>query len=564
MKGWCTSMDDLPAVKAEQVGWQLWGVRWFWLVVAGLTAAGLGRGSRAAIAGYLAVQVAVTLDLLRSQGPDRRLTWLGVAADSVAPAVILAGAGGPVGPAWAITMAGPSSLAAVSGLWFGWAGAWVSLLLAGVLLGFMGDGLTAGLMLTGLHAVVLLPASLATAWCSHQASRVRRWSDRRMSPMTDTGWTGRWRMASEGALTPDQLLEDLLSMAAEWLAATGLAGDEMSGAALRGQPGGWTMVAGAVEGEPGTGGGGALAEAVASGRPEICRDPGADPVLGPWAVDEGWASAVCLPLVSGEACYGALVVGHQRPDAFAAAQLDALAALGLEARVALPYADLYRRLSEERDQLTELQEEARKKLARDLHDGPTQVIAAIAMRTNFARRQLSIDKGAADQELEKVEEMARDTTREIRHMLFTLRPLILESQGLVAALRQYANKVQDTHNLTVELEADDSIERDLGPEEQGSLFYIAEEAVNNAQKHAAAAVVSVRLYRSEDQVILEVRDNGVGFNVGEVDRTYEQRGSLGMVTMRERTQLLGGTFEVESEEGVGTLIRVTVPIGKDR
>lgn len=235
-----------------------------------------------------------------------------------------------------------------------------------------------------------------------------------------------------------------------------------------------------------------------------------------------------------------------------------LEAVGREARLAARYARLYRDLQDERDRMTEMQEEARKKLARDLHDGPTQTIAAIAMRTNFARRELDRDLQGAQEELRKVEEMARQTTKEIRHMLFTLRPLILESRGLAVALHQFAQKVHDTHGQQIWVEADPGDGERLSGEQQGILFYIVEEAVTNAWKHAAAENVWVRLFEEDDRLTLEVEDDGVGFNVGAVDAHYEQRGSLGMVTMRERAELLEADFKIRSEESQGTLIRVAV------
>ncbi|MGA9533359.1 MAG: ATP-binding protein [Anaerolineales bacterium] len=556
-----TLRDWLPQGD-HRVDWLLWGLRWFWLVLAGLLLAGSGGRSQVAVAAYVLVQVGLSVDLLRPAGPSQGATMYAVLLDVLAPAVMLASVGFPVGPAWAVQLAGAASLGAVAGMSIGWAGGWVGLLLAAIGLGMAGGSLAAGLALTGLHAVILLPATLAIAWCTARLARTTAHRERSvgMAPILRPTWTGREPLPIDDILDSDQLLQRLLSLALDALHATGLEGNDLTGAAFAGQPGQWRIAAGDLERGSTSADGGLMDEAVKSGRPEISQAPDSDPGLSIWAAEHGWSSAVCLPLVEGETCHGAILFGHQRPDAFGPAQLEVLAALGQEARITLHYAHLFRDLTSERDQLTDLQEEARKKLARNLHDGPTQVIAAIAMRTNFARRQLFIDVQAADEELGKVEAMARDTTREIRHMLFTLRPLILESQGLVAALHQYAHKVEETHHLAVEVEADEDIEGALDPEQQGSLFYITEEAVNNAQKHAAAATVSVRLLRHGNVVLLEVEDNGVGFNVGEVDRTYEQRGSLGMVTMRERAQLLGGIFEVGSEEGIGTTIRVSVPV----
>ena len=108
--------------------------------------------------------------------------------------------------------------------------------------------------------------------------------------------------------------------------------------------------------------------------------------------------------------------------------------------------EVKRQVEREKERITEVQEEARRKMARDLHDGPTQSLAAIAMRLNYARRLLERDEPTALDELQKVEDLARSTTKELRHMLFTIRPLILESQGLVPALFQLAAKIKDTNS----------------------------------------------------------------------------------------------------------------------
>jgi signal transduction histidine kinase len=129
--------------------------------------------------------------------------------------------------------------------------------------------------------------------------------------------------------------------------------------------------------------------------------------------------------------------------------------------IAIQNARLYQDLEQEKNRIMEIQEESRKKLARDLHDGPTQAISAIAMRVNFARRLMDRDFKAASEELYKIEELARRTTKEIRHMLFTLRPLVLESQGLVATLESMAEKMKETFNQNVTIQADDVLQRNL-------------------------------------------------------------------------------------------------------
>ncbi len=258
----------------------------------------------------------------------------------------------------------------------------------------------------------------------------------------------------------------------------------------------------------------------------------------------------CIPLRTGLDTYGVLLFAHPDEEFFTPERCEILDIIGGQAVIALQNARLYRDLEQEKERITEIQEEARKKLARDLHDGPTQSVAALAMRVNFARRLMEKDPKAAADELYKVEELARRTTKEIRHMLFTLRPLVLESQGLVAALESMAEKMKDTYNQTVIIEADADTVSQLEASKQGVIFYIAEEAVNNARKHAQAAHVWVRLkWAGDDLALLEIEDDGVGFDAAAVDETYDNRGSLGMVNMRERAELVNGFLNIETQAG---------------
>ncbi len=222
---------------------------------------------------------------------------------------------------------------------------------------------------------------------------------------------------------------------------------------------------------------------------------------------------------------------------------------------------LYQRLLEEKERIVDVEEDARKKLARDLHDGPTQSVAAIAMRANYIRRLIERDPKTAAEELYKVEDLARKTTKEIRHMLFTLRPLVLETQGLGPALQSLADKNKENYGINVLVEANPEAAEKLELHAQGVLFYIAEEAIGNARKHAEAEHIWVRVKLANPEIAaLEIQDDGVGFDVGAVTGSYETRGSLGMVNMRERTELVNGVINLESAPGKGTKITVLIPL----
>jgi signal transduction histidine kinase len=305
---------------------------------------------------------------------------------------------------------------------------------------------------------------------------------------------------------------------------------------------------------------GVLGLALRQAEPVFANDASRDPELKYFVAFQDSRSILCVPLRAGFDNYGVLVFGSTAPNAFSEEHVELLTAIASQATIALQNAMLYQDLLEEKERIIDVEEDARKQLSRDLHDGPTQQVAAIAMRVNFIRRLIEREPHQVPLELQKVEELARQTTKEIRHMLFTLRPLVLETQGLLPALEDLAKKMGETYGQSVILQVQEDIERCIDTNDQSVIFNIVDEAVNNARKHAEAEHIWVRLARQEQYLLLEIQDDGVGFNVGEVDANYDQRGSLGMINLRERSELIDGNLRIESAEGKGTKITVIAPI----
>ncbi len=202
---------------------------------------------------------------------------------------------------------------------------------------------------------------------------------------------------------------------------------------------------------------GVLAEVITSGEPMLCTEIEQDPELKRFVALRACQSAYLLPLRTGLDAFGVLFFAHAEANFFTQARCETLDVVARQAVIAIQNARLYSDLEQEKERMVEIQEEARKKLSRDLHDGPTQSVAAIAMRLNYTRRLLDKDAKAAGEEIVKIEDLARRTTKEIRHMLFTLRPLVLESQGLVAALHAMAEKMRDTYEQNVMIEVDPKV-----------------------------------------------------------------------------------------------------------
>lgn len=305
---------------------------------------------------------------------------------------------------------------------------------------------------------------------------------------------------------------------------------------------------------------GVIGEALNAIQVVACDDLSRDPELHVLVGLRKCGSVICIPLAVGPDVYGVIVYGHDAPDFFSEERVRLLEAVAKQAMMALQNACLYRDLAQEKERLTTIQEEARKKLARNLHDGPAQSVGAITMRVNYARRLVDHDQKAAAEELFKVEALARRTSKQIRQMLFTLRPLILETKGLVPALRHLTKHASENYDQEISLQVDSEEVDYLDAGKQTVLFYVAEEAITNACKHASAPRIWVSMKRHRDFCVLEIGDDGVGFNLGSLDSGYEQRGSLGMVNLRERAEIVGGFLAIESELGKGTLVRLVVPL----
>lgn len=290
----------------------------------------------------------------------------------------------------------------------------------------------------------------------------------------------------------------------------------------------------------------------------------ADPELREFNGLSAIQSMMCVPLRANFSNYGVLLFGSVRPNAFHSDRIETLTALSNQVILSLQNAVLYSNLLADKERIIEMEENARKALVRDLHDIPTQTISAVTMRVRIIQRLLERNQmGELKSELSTVEEMAQRATEEIRHVLFKLRPLALESQGLAAALDQLADKTKKTYKQNIAVHVQPVAERYLDQQQQGMLFYLIEEAVSNARKYAKASQINVSIMVQNDLLVTRIADNGVGFDTEKVNSNYDQRGSFGMVNMRERAEMINGTLNVESVPGKGTTITVYVPLNDE-
>jgi signal transduction histidine kinase len=214
------------------------------------------------------------------------------------------------------------------------------------------------------------------------------------------------------------------------------------------------------------------------------------------------------------------------------------------------------------DRTVRATEEERTRVAVELHDGPIQHLTALSFRLGKAKARLHAgDAGAAAESLAIAERELGDNVGELRRLMSDLRPPALDEGGLEAALRDQVDAFRRRSGADVGFEA--RLDHDLDPDTQVVLYRITQEALSNVGKHASAEHVHVRLATPNNHATLEVRDDGVGFDVARAPE-FARQGHFGLAGMAQRASMIGGRFEVRSRPGAGTFVKVAVPVGSKR
>ena len=206
--------------------------------------------------------------------------------------------------------------------------------------------------------------------------------------------------------------------------------------------------------------------------------------------------------------------------------------------------------------IIEAQEQERKKLSREIHDGPAQMLANVMMRADLVEI-VQREKGPEEaiREIRDLKGMVRNALYEVRRIIYDLRPMALDDLGIIPTLKKYLSTIEE-YNKGVQI---DFI--NLGPvkrlpsDMEVALFRLVQEAVQNALKHATANQIQVKLSIAKEMVTVIVKDNGKGF-----DTSVKKEGSFGLIGMKERVDLLEGEFSVNSSLGAGTIVLIQVPL----
>jgi len=206
------------------------------------------------------------------------------------------------------------------------------------------------------------------------------------------------------------------------------------------------------------------------------------------------------------------------------------------------------------EMMVNAQETERQRLSRQMHDGPAQALSNFILQTEIAMRLMEVDAAQARDELNSLKASAMSTFQKVRNFIFELRPMMLDDLGLVPTIRRYADAFKEQAGLDINVTVTGN-ERRLEPYLEVMLFRAIQELLGNAARHSQATLVKVLLDLGEDRVRVSVDDNGKGFD----PESVQQGTNLGLKLIRERAEMLGGTFEIDSALGKGTRVSFAVP-----
>jgi signal transduction histidine kinase len=253
-----------------------------------------------------------------------------------------------------------------------------------------------------------------------------------------------------------------------------------------------------------------------------------------------------VPIVANESVIGAFYLTEkQRGVEFTAADQELIELLASHAAIAITNS----RLHEHSRELSVLSE--RNRLALELHDAVSQKLFGLVLNAETVATLLERDLPAARDQVLELQELAREALDELRSLIFELRPPELERDGLCGALRKHVDVLRRVQPTPVELEGDLELEGDAGRD--GEVYRIAQEALQNALRHAQATRIVVRLHSDDGRILLDVVDDGIGFDPDAIEVRSRR---LGLTSMEERAHRLGARLEIHSAKGEGTTVHL--------
>jgi nitrate/nitrite-specific signal transduction histidine kinase len=293
-----------------------------------------------------------------------------------------------------------------------------------------------------------------------------------------------------------------------------------------------------------------------AGEPILANDVSEDPRYRSVEALKETKSELAVPVKIGNKVLGVLDIESKEVDAFGESDLYTAQTLADQLAVAIENASLY----EETRQIAVMEE--RNRMAREIHDTLAQGFSGIILQLEAAEQTLGSDVSATERHLNQARSLARKSLAEARRSVWNLRPQALEQLPLVEAIKQEVDRFTQNTGVDARFGVFGAT-RDLPPELETGILRICQESLTNVRRHAKATEVEVSLTFNESAVELCIRDNGVGFKSKAAGGDEKKRGAFGLISMRERARGLGGTLEVQSGRGKGTLVTVVIPTSKE-
>ena len=311
-----------------------------------------------------------------------------------------------------------------------------------------------------------------------------------------------------------------------------------------------------------------------SGRSVLSEDISSEPDAA-WldlVSSEGLRGFISVPLRAKDNVLGVMNVASHVPQRFTKEDMHLLHSIGDQLGTAIEQARLHERLRKARERLRKLarqnlvaEEEERRRIARELHDETSQSLSGIALQLE-ALMEMSARSGNQDAEfiagMKKVQSLTVQVHKEVSRVISNLHPAVLDTLGLVAAVRQHAkNRLQPLDiNVTIEVKG---TEMRFPPDVEAALFRSVQGSIGNIAKHSKAKNASIVLVYQPDEFSLSIIDDGQGCDVSKITDVEESGRGRGLFNIRERIGFLGGTSGIESKIGVGTTVWAKIPIGQD-
>lgn len=280
---------------------------------------------------------------------------------------------------------------------------------------------------------------------------------------------------------------------------------------------------------------------------------------------EGLRAVASVPLISKEHVLGVLSIASRESREFSSQETQLLESIAVQIAIAMENAKLHQEVQRKDEirgellrEIFSIQEEERRRIARELHDETSQALASLVANLETASGLLAVSADKVDRRLKEAQALSIGILDEIHKIIYELRPTLLDDLGLVSAIRWLIDNNLRAQGVLVEFKTVGRKKR-FSSQLETTLFRVIQEAVTNITRHASAKNVSLSLHFREETVQVKIKDDGQGFDVDEAINSKERPRGLGLLGMKERVELMNGKLSIYSALDTGTEVNIEIP-----